>query len=154
MADQLIRKLKSEEAEVDDLERYLGPAAFRTPPLLQDVTVAVVTSAGLHLPGDDSWQDQEQTFRTIDRTRRDVRVGHRSANWDRSGLVDDLNVVLPLDRLEELASDGTIGGVAPRHLSFMGALRGNLDTIRLDSGPAAAKVLRGDGVDVVLLTPV
>jgi hypothetical protein len=29
-----------------------------------------------------------------------------------------------------------------------------LETIRLDTGPAAARVLLDDGVDVVLLTPV
>jgi hypothetical protein len=29
-----------------------------------------------------------------------------------------------------------------------------LSTIKLDSGPAAAALLREDGVDVVLLTPV
>ena len=29
-----------------------------------------------------------------------------------------------------------------------------MSSIRMDSGPAAAKLLRDDGVDVVLLTPV
>ena len=37
----------------------------------------------------------------------------------------------------------------------MGAqLDHTLTTIRLDTGPAAARLLRDDGVDVVLLTPV
>jgi hypothetical protein len=45
--------------------------------------------------------------------------------------------------------------VAPRRLSFMGALGlESLSTIALDSGVAAAKLLRDDAVDVVLLTPV
>ena len=48
-----------------------------------------------------------------------------------------------------------IGSVASRHISFMGAQPDhNLSTMRLDTGPAAAKILRDDGVDVVLLTPV
>jgi hypothetical protein len=29
-----------------------------------------------------------------------------------------------------------------------------LETLRLDTGPAAAELLKADGVDVVLLTPV
>ncbi len=61
-------------------------------------------------------------------------------------------MLYPIDRLEELAAEGVIGGVAPRHLSFMGALHDTLSTIRLDTGPAAAKLLRDDGVSVVLLT--
>jgi hypothetical protein len=55
----------------------------------------------------------------------------------------------------ELASEGVIGGVASRHYSFMGAqLDATFGTIRLDSGPRVAELLRDDGVDVVLLTPV
>lgn len=63
--------------------------------------------------------------------------------------------VLPADRLAELAADGTIGSVATNHLSFMGAQTDEtFATLRLDTGPAAAQLLRDDGVDVVLLTPV
>ena len=65
-------------------------------------------------------------------------------------------MVFPLDRLHELAAEGVIGSVAPRHLAFVGNNHHDetLTTIRLDSGPAAAALLREDGVDVVLLTPV
>jgi hypothetical protein len=63
--------------------------------------------------------------------------------------------VYPVDRLAELAARGTIGSVANRHIAFMGAQPDHtLTTLRLDSGPAAAKLLLHDGVDVVLLTPV
>jgi hypothetical protein len=34
---------------------------------------------------------------------------------------EDWNVVFPLDRLNELAAEGTIGSVAATHYSFMGA---------------------------------
>ncbi len=85
---------------------------------------------------------------------RDLRLGHWSPNFDRSGFAADLNVVYPIDRLEELAAAGVIGRVAPHHLSFAGNQPDDVATIRLDSGPAAAEVLRHDGVDVVLLTPV
>ena len=53
-----------------------------------------------------------------------------------------------------MADEGVIGGVAPRHIAFMGAQDGNITTIRMDTAPAAAKLLKEDGVDVVLLTPV
>jgi hypothetical protein len=61
--------------------------------------------------------------------------------------------VFPLDRLDELASGGTIGAVASQHLSYAGN-QFDLAGIRLDSGPAGGRWLREQGVDVVLLTPV
>jgi D-proline reductase (dithiol) PrdB len=70
------------------------------------------------------------------------------------GVKMDLNVVYPIDRLEELAAQGIIGSVAPRHISFAGNQPDDVSTIRLDTGPSAAAQLRQDGVDVVILTPV
>ena len=149
-----MRQLKAQEAMADEIHRHVGTLAFHRPPPLEEATVAVVTTAGLRTAGQQGWGDQDQSFRVLPGADRDLRLAHRSANFDRTGMVADINVVLPVDRLAELASDDVIGGVAPRHLSFMGALRGNLETIRLDSGPRAAALLHEDGVDVVLLTPV
>jgi D-proline reductase (dithiol) PrdB len=128
--------------------------AFTRPPALRDATIAIVTTGGVSLRGDGGWERGEQTFRTIDANARELQMGHWSLNYDRSGFAADVNVVLPLDRLKELAAEGIIGRAAPRHLSFMGALDETMATLRMDSGPAAAKLLRDDGVDVVLLTGV
>jgi D-proline reductase (dithiol) PrdB len=118
--------------------------------------VAIVTTAGLQRPGDEAWRLDETAFRVFDRSERGLIVGNLSQNYDRSGASADLNVVYPLDRLEELAADGVIGEVAPRHISFAGTFStmNGLETVMLDSGPAAAQLLRDDAVDVVLLTPV
>jgi hypothetical protein len=116
--------------------------------------VAIVTSAALHHADDAAFAFDDAGFRFIDRTRRDLVLGHWSPNFDRTGVAIDVNVVFPIDRLEELAERGVIGAVAPRHVSFAGNQPDDLATIRLDTGPAAAAALRADGVDVVLLTPV
>ena len=79
-------------------------------------------------------------------------VGHNSTNFDRAGSIADRNVVFPIDRLAEMEADGVIGRVAPRHLSFLGSTF-DLSTFQLDTGPAAARLLRDDGVDVVLAHP-
>lgn len=132
-----------------------GETAFVVPPPLGEATVAVVTTAALHHPDDDAFVSRDPSFRRIDPTRRDELVlGHVSPNFDRSGMLADSNVVLPLDRLDELARQGTIGKVSPLHVSFLGAQDETMTTIRLDSGPAAAAALAENGVDVVLLTPV
>jgi D-proline reductase (dithiol) PrdB len=125
-----------------------------TPRPLAQSRVAIVTSAALHAADDHGFGAADTSFRTIDRHRRDLVLGHWSPNFDHTGVALDLNVVFPIDRLEDLAARGVIGDVAPRHISFAGNQPDDVATIRLDSGPAAAKVLRDDGVDVVLLTPV
>ncbi len=128
--------------------------AFTGPVNLAEATVAIVTSAALHRMSDTGFDAGDTSYRVMDRTDRDLVLGHWSPNFDRSGFSMDLNVVYPIDRLEELASRGVIGGVAPRHFSFAGNQPDDVATVRLDSGPAVAAELAADGVDVVLLTPV
>ncbi len=127
--------------------------AFTRPPALRDATVAVVTTAGLMRPGEELWAEGDTGYRVFGRDERDLVVAHQSTNFDRVGIAADLNVAYPLDRLDEMEREGVIGAVAPRHLSFTGPIL-ELSMLRLDTGPAAAALLRGDGVDVVLLTPV
>lgn len=128
--------------------------AFVTPVPLASAKVAIVTSAALHRSGDDGFAQNDAGFRTIPREARDLVLGHWSPNFDRAGFTADLNVVYPIDRLEELAERGVIGAVAERHFSFAGNQPDDLATIIHDTGPAAAAELVADDVDVVLLTPV
>jgi D-proline reductase (dithiol) PrdB len=146
-ADELMRSVLA-KAPVPDFET----TARTEPKLLSRARVAIVTTAGLSRPG-EVWEDQSSAFRTIGRDERDIVLGHNSTNFDRSGYAVDRNVAFPIDRLEELEREGAIGSVAPRHLSFLGSTF-ELSTMRLDTGPQAARLLRSDGVDIVLLTPV
>lgn len=143
-------------AFAEDLPVYEFPeVAYAAAPPLAEARVAIVTTAGLRTDGTLLWARGDEGFTVLPSSARHIRMAHASQNFDRSGFMADLNVVYPADRLAELAAAGTIGSVAPRHLSFMGAQADHrLSTIRLDSGPAAAALLREDGVDVVLLTPV
>lgn len=128
--------------------------AFNPARPVADATVAIVTTAAIHAVDDAAFTYDETSFRVLERDERSFKLGHWSPNFDRSGLTADLNVVFPIDRLEELATDGTIGAVAPRHLSFAGNQPDDVATVRLDSGPRAAQLLNDDGVDIVILTPV
>ena len=127
--------------------------AFTTPPELASATVAVVTSASLHHTGQDDFAPNDVGFRILDGNRRDFQSGHWSPNFDTIGFASDMNTVIPLDRLDELAAKGTIGRVSDIHLSYAGN-QFDLSAMRMDSGPAGAKLLKERGVDVVLLTPV
>jgi hypothetical protein len=128
--------------------------AMTVPPPLAEATVAIVTTAAIHHAGDDDFQFDDTGFRVIDQGRTDLVLGHWSPNFDRAGFLADPEVVLPMQRLQELADAGTIGRVAPRHLSFAGNQEDTVSRLRIDSGPAAGELLKGDGVDVVVLTPV
>lgn len=128
--------------------------AFVTPPPLAEATVAIITSAALHRPDDEGFTAGDTSYRIIPRAERNLRLGHWSPNFDRTGVTLDLNVVYPIDRLEELAARGTIGAVAPVHYSFAGNQPDDVSTIRYDTGPAVARRLLDEGVDVAILTPV
>lgn len=128
--------------------------AWTAPKPLAEATVAIVTTAALHRAGDERYTATDTGFRVLERDARDLVLGHWSPNFDRAGFAADLDVVFPIDRLEELAADGSIGAVAPRHIAFAGNQDDTVTRVRLDSGPQAAAMLREDAVDVVLLTPV
>ncbi len=127
--------------------------AFTTPVPLSEATVAIVTTASLHHPDQDDFEVIDTGYRILDGGRRDYVTGHWSPNFDGAGFAFDMNAVFPLDRLDELADRGVIGRVADQHMAYAGN-QFDLSTIRMDSGPAGAKWLRDQGVDVVLLTPV
>ena len=121
---------------------------------LSEARVAIVTSAALHRPDQERFTQADVRFRALDRQDRDMVMGHWSPNFDHSGFQLDINVVYPIDRLEELAAANVIGDVAPRHFAFAGNQPDTVSELRLDTGPACAQELLADEVDVVLLTPV
>jgi D-proline reductase (dithiol) PrdB len=129
-------------------------SSYVIPKRLSECTVAIVTTAGLHHDDQEAFAARDTSYRVLDGSRRDIRMGHWSPNFDRVGFAADVNVVFPIDRLNEMARGGVIGAVAPRHLSFTGNQDETMTSLRIDSGPHAAALLRADGVDVILLTPV
>ena len=143
--------IKAHSAQVD-CQREEN-TAFVTPPPLTEARVALVTSASLHHEDDADFAPTDAGYRVLHRDRRDLVVGHWSPNFDASGVAADLNVVFPIDRLQELEEQGVIGSVSDVHLAYAGN-QFDLSAIRMDGGPAGAKLLRSHEVDVVLLTPV
>ena len=148
MADSDIKAL-TEDLPAPDFET----TAFTPPVPLAEATVAIATTASLHHPDQDDFQVIDTGYRVLDGSRRDYVTGHWSPNFDGACFAYDINTVFPLDRLDELAERDVIGQVADQHMAYAGN-QFDLSTIRMDSGPAGAKWLREQGVDVVLLTPV
>jgi D-proline reductase (dithiol) PrdB len=126
-------------------------------PLAQS-KVALVTTAGVHhrdqRPFDMKDPDGDPSFRVIDASSplRDLMVTHDY--YDHSDADRDINIVFPIERLWELEKEGLIGEVARTHYGFMGHILGrHIQTLLNLSAPEAAKRLKLDDVDIVLLTP-
>ena len=126
-------------AGVNDIDAFdFGTTVAAVAPALEKARVAIVTTAGLRADGVGTWSIG-QGFVSIAASERRLTLAHASVNFDRVGLMADINVAYPADRLDELAARGVIGSVATNHLSFMGAQPDhNLATLRLDTGPEAA----------------
>lgn len=122
-------------------------------PSLAAARVAIITSAGLSLRSDDTFRPGASDYRVIPAAidSGEIIMSHVSTNFDRSGFQQDINVVFPIDRLRELAAEGVIGSVADFHYSFMGAT----EPEKLEAkARELAGLLKEDGVNAVLLTPV
>lgn len=134
------------------------PGARLTKPL-NEARIALVTTAGLYLPGQPPFSD---SVRHDDCSYREIpcgtdlptlRIGQTSDAFDHTGIERDRNLAFPLDRLRESAGAGRPGSAAPRHFSIMGSILAPARLIR-ESGPEIARKLHGDAVDAVLLVPV
>src|ERR1700694_5662359 len=96
-----------------------------TGPALSRRRVAIVSSAGLVVRGENRFRGRDPDYRAIPSTvaADDLLCSHISINFDRTGVQEDWNVVFPLDRLNELAAEGAIGSVAATHYFVHGCDR-------------------------------
>jgi D-proline reductase (dithiol) PrdB len=132
--------------------------AFKTRPwvtgaALSQRRVAIVSSAGLVVRGENPFRGRDPDYRAIpaDTKPEDLLISHISINFDRVGFQEDWNVVFPLDRLNELVAEGVICSVARTHYSFMGAT----DPVEMEShARELAGRLKQDQVDAAILSPV
>lgn len=126
---------------------------------LNSVRLALITTAALHLPDqppfDSTVKGGDAAFRVIPNGTNPtlLRMSHKSDAFDARGIETDKNLALPLERLEVLQDEGTIGSVNHRHFSFMGSITapGSLVSI---TAPEVARLLTEDQVSAILLTPV
>jgi D-proline reductase (dithiol) PrdB len=136
------------------------PWAPMTKPLSQ-CTVALITTAGV-ARCDDAPFDQERerqnpwwgdpTYRVIPQgtTERDVRLHHLHIAT-RFGQ-EDLDVVLPMRRLDELAREGVVGRPADAHFSIMG-YQLQSEVLEKETAPAIVREMKAHGVDAAALVP-
>ena len=115
--------------------------------------VAIVSSAGLIIRGQRPMLSNDAGYRAIasDVEDSDILCSHVSINFDRNGFQQDINVMLPRDRLRELEADGSIGKAADTHYAFMGAT--HPDELE-DKAREVGRSMLALGVNTVVLAPV
>ncbi len=151
-----LRDLSEAEREhimAKELPRFDSQPWVEGPPLRQR-RVAIITTAGLHRRTDDAFAFVDLSYRVIAGSidTSDLTMTHSSVHFDRSGFREDVNTVFPIDRLHELADNGTIGSVAAYHYSLMGA--GWPPEMIEPTCEELAGLLHADEVNAVLLVPV
>ncbi len=141
-----------------------APCAIPWTPLqkpLSECSVALLSSAGIALKTDRPFDQEgerrnpwwgDPTFRILplDTTAQEVGIYHLHID-PRFGL-QDLNCLLPLQRLKELEQEGLIGRAARQHYSIMGYLL-EPEVLLTETTPAIIGHLREEQVDVVALFP-
>ena len=118
------------------------PAVFTplTKPLAECV-VALCTAGGVHLKSQPPFVlAGDHTFREIPATTPSSELMVSHGGFDNSDVNRDINAMLPLDRLRELAAEGCIGRIAPTLIGFMGG-GGDVDRFRTETGPAIATII-------------
>jgi|TARA_B110001450_G_C17660438_1_gene496962 D-proline reductase (dithiol) PrdB len=117
----------------------------------QERRVSIVTTAAVSRRGDKPFSWLARDHRVFNKNDRDLVMTHVAVEFDRSAWQQDLNVIIPLDRLEEMANDGEIGSVADEHYSFMGAA----DPVTMEKSAREVAVrMKQEGVDTVFLIPI
>ena len=128
---------------------------------LSDCRLALITTAGISLKFDPpfdmerekvepTWGDR--SYRSIPRgtTAKDIEINHLHINCDY--VKKDLNVMLPLDRIEEFAGEGLVGETAPTSYSFYGFQWESDEFLDTAIRPMIDQ-MKKESVDAVLLTP-
>ncbi len=136
-------------------ERFLSSPHTPMSMPLNVCKVALITTAGYYLSGQEGYGKNDCTFREIPNSTntQDLIIGHRSDAYDETGMETDANLVFPLDRFRELERDNIIGELNHRHFSFMGSITKPKQLIE-NTAPEVAQILKSDGVNVAFLTPV
>jgi D-proline reductase (dithiol) PrdB len=124
----------------------------------------LVTSGGLYHTGHEPPFDLERerrepawgdpSFRTLPTDMDPAEVGVSHFHIYQEDVLEDMNILLPIQRFHELAEQGQIGGLARHAYSFMGYQGFPADLTGWGEvyGPQVAEKLLAEEVDCVLLS--
>lgn len=126
---------------------------------LSEMTLMIVSTSGVHKVDQDPFSTDtaqgDVTYRVIpgDVQAAELTVTHAAPkeHYNTDAPKEDINCVFPIDRLRELAEQGSIQGLAEKHITMMGYAM-KLKQINEVTIPAVVKEVVRSKADAVLLT--
>jgi D-proline reductase (dithiol) PrdB len=129
-------------------------ARLRKP--LRKCRLTFVSTAGVQLKGtrplDTVHPIGDYTFRRVPSGARPADLEIHQIKFPTVGAHRDLNVIFPVERLQELAAEGVIGGLTESFFTFIGY---NMDPDRVERDLAVqiADAVEGEQADIALMCP-
>lgn len=123
---------------------------------LSESRLSFVSTAGVQpkgtLPFDTVHPVGDYTFRRVSSDSKPDDLEIHQLKYPTDGAAKDLNVIFPIERLQELAAEKIIGGLTANFFSFIGY---NMDAERFEKTLAAniAEAAAVEKPDAVLLSP-
>ena len=130
---------------------------------LDRARIGLLSSAGIFLADgqppfdvererrEPTWGDP--TFRIIPNDVRQSQLDARHLHINTHDVLTDMNVAMPIDRLNELADHGVIGSASPEHYSVMGFQEEGAEQWRTTTGPEIAARCHAADIDALILAP-
>ena len=125
---------------------------------LKECKIVLITTGGIHLKSDIEFDlsdpKGDSSFRRIpyDTDLKDLIITHKY--YDHQDADRDPNLILPIEILNELQSEGMVGPSCENHYSFMGHIKEpHLTTLIQKSSIEAAKEIRQHEAEIALLVP-
>ena len=145
-------------------ERYPGSMVTRETPVplahlqkpLSESRLTFVSTSGVQprgtMPFDTVHPVGDYTFRRVPSNLKSADLEIHQLKYPTVGAKRDLNVIFPIERLQELVSEGFVGGLTENFYAFIGY---NMDAERLEQTLAEdiANAVEAEKPDVVLLAP-
>ncbi len=115
-----------------------------------------ISTAGVQprgtLPFDTVHPVGDYTFRRVPSHLKPNDLEIHQLKYPTVGALRDLNVIFPIERLQELAAEGVIGGLTPNFFSFIG-YNMNPEAFERTLAESIAEAVAAEGADVALLSP-
>lgn len=135
-------------------ETFIPLARLRVP--LSAARLSFVSTAGVQptgtLPFDTVHPVGDYSFRRVPSGSRASDLEIHQLKYPTAGAVRDLNVIFPIERLQEFVAEGVIGELTENFFSFIGY---NMDAERFERTLAEeiAGAVAAERADAVLLSP-
>jgi len=119
-------------------------------------TIAIVSAGGVHLKDQEAFNIADDlgdlSYREIppDVDSSQLMVTHH--HYDHSDADADINVVFPIDVLRDLEAEGLIGGIARKHIGYMGYTMQLKAMYEGTAREIANEIDKGSRADAVVLT--